>query len=343
MVILLLLFFGAGSMLSLHAAEPALQGPAWEPVVWAAWELKCLGAYDEARLKELFACPKKRRVTLGVVGQGGLSAQGRLARFFDAGNSVAFHDCKDTGQSTHDTGQTEALLDVTAALGIQVDLHVWQPGESFADVAKSFREAGLTCDVVCFFQSFWGPQAKLITAAIRESPTALFLSPYVGFENRPTSEAPQGSACKPWNAQSIPHFILTAPLARRQSQGEVLTPSDRGVSDSEIINFIVPSHHANGPGGTCPSAATAAACVSYLYAVRPEKPTPIEAIQILRKTCTIDRRSLTSAPEFDDVAIDRTEKRISILLKPAPGKQRTLDAPGVLNLYEAYRAAVAPR
>ena len=341
-ILLLALALAACSLPVARAAEPSLQGPVWEPVVSAAWELKCLGAHNDERLKELFECPKKRRVSLAVVGQSGVSAKGRLSRFFEAGNSIAFHDCADPGQNTHDTGQTAVILDAAAALGVQIDLHVWQPGESFEDVAQRFREAGQMCDIVCFFQSFWGQEAAQITKAIRESPKALFVSPHVGYENRPTSEAPQGSACKPWDAESIAHFVLTTPLARRLSQGDILTPLDRDANDSEIINFIVPSHHANGKGGTCPSAGTATACFAYLYAVMPKKPSPIEAIEIFRTTATVDRESLTSAPEFDDAAIDKTEKKIEMFLNPAPGKQRMLDAPGVLHLYNAYRSAVAP-
>lgn len=330
-----LIAVAALSCATIKAAEDKpIQGPPWKPVVWAAWELKCLGVNDEAKLKAMFDFPKQRRVSLAVVGQGGVSTRGRLARFFKAGNTVTYHGCKDAGRCTHDTGQVEVILDVTAALGVQVDLHVYQPGESYSDVAQKFGDAAEVADVVCLYQSFWGPNAKQITKAIRESPSALFVSPYVGYQKRPTSEAPQGSALKPWVKGSIEHFVLAVPLARRKMKGDIETPLDRGPQDTEAINFIAPSHHSSG--GTCPAGGTTAACAIYLYATTPHKPKPKEVIDVLRATSEVDRDVITSVPEFDDACVERLQKKIDLLLHPREGKQRKLDAPGVLNLYGAH-------
>ena len=326
----------AAALLCVFAVPTAF---ALEPAPGAMWELKMLGVDDAEKLKELRDFPKRRRVKLGVVGQGGVSAK-NLEKLVALGNTITYHGCRDPGSSTHDTGQLGVILELTSALGVGVDVHVWQPGQSLQDVADKFREAAAVCDVVCFYQSFWGPDAALITRAIRESPSALFVSPYVESQNRPTSEAPQGSACKPWAPGSIGHFILATPLARKNLKGGILTPSDRGPTDSEAINFIAPSYHASGPGGTCPAGATTTACVLCLYAVIPKRPSPADVVEVLRTTSGVDRKLLTSVSGLDDAAVDGLEKKIAVLRTPASGKQRKLDAPGVLNLLRAHRKAV---
>jgi hypothetical protein len=311
-----------------------------EPTAAAMWELRLLGVDDAVKLDELRNFPKTRRVKLGVVGQGGVSGKS-LGNLLELGSTITYHGCPDPGSSTHDTGQLRVILELTSALGVGVDVHVWQPGESFQDVANEFREAAGVCDVVCFYQSYWGQDAAYITRAIRQSPAALFVSPYVEYEGRPTSEAPQGSACKPWVPDSIGQFVLAAPLARRDMKSGILTPSDRGPTDSEAINFIAPSYHASGPGGTCPAGSTTTACALYLYSVAPERPSPAHVVELLRSTSGIDRKLLASAGGLDDAAIDDLEKKIAGLRTPAPGHERKLDAPGMLNLLEAHRKAVA--
>jgi len=305
----------------------------------AAWELRFLGVDDTAKLSELCDFPKQRRVALGVVGQGGISIK-RMKKYTDQGNTLTYHGCQDSPSDTHDDGQLAVILDITSALGVMVDLHIWQPGQSFKDVADCFRQAGAVTDVVCLFQSFWGPGTALITDAIRESPGALFVSPYVEVGD-PTSQTPQGSACKPWDPGSIGHFVTAIPLARNGKPGELLTPSDRDVNDSEAVNFIAPSYHASGPGGTCPAGATTTACAVYLYAVLAEKQGPTAVINILRETSGIDRALLKNGG-FDEVAIDQLKKKIAILNVPSEGKQRKLDAAGILSLYGAFRKAVTP-
>ncbi|MCK4983514.1 MAG: hypothetical protein KAS17_11355, partial [Victivallaceae bacterium] len=157
---------------------------------------------------------------------------------------------------------------------------------------------------------------------------------------KPTSEAPQGSACKPWVPDSIQHFVLAVPFARKDLKRGILTPSDRNSADSESINFIAPSYYASSRGGTCPAGATTTACAVFLYAVMPGKPSPKNVVDILRSTSGIDRKLLLSVKDMDVAAVDKLQKEIASLRKPAPGKQRKLDAPGVLNLFKAYRKVV---
>lgn len=323
----------------LLCAAPVPTASGGEPSPAAMWELKMLGIDDTAKLDELRTLSKKRRVKLGVVGQGGVSAK-MLGDLLENGNTITYYGCEDPQNSTHDTGQLRVILELTTALDVGVDVHAWQPGESFEEVANEFREAGGACDVVCFFQSYWGKDAALITRAIRESPSALFVSPYVEHGGRPTSEAPQGSACKPWVPDSIGHFVLAAPLARRNLAAGILTPSDRGPDDSEAINFIAPSYHASGPGGTCPAGATSTACALYLYAIAADNPSPSGIVELLRTTSCIDRSLLLSADGLGDAAVDALEKKVADLRTPPSDRQRKLDAPGVLNLYEAHRKAV---
>ena len=306
----------------------------------AAWELKMLGVSDEARLAELASLPKQRHVKLAIVGQGGVSAK-QLAPMLIGDSKAVYHDCADPGSNTHDTQEARVILAITNALGVTVELHLWQPGQDSADVADKFRCAGEVADIVCLYQSFWGPTTPAIHEAIRRSDRALFVSPYVEVGQNQTSNAPQGSACKPWAEGSSLHFVTVVPLSRRAGNGTIITPLDRGPTDSEAINFIAPSYYASGPGGTCPSAAVAAACGVYLYAAMPGAPTPQKVIDLLRDTATVDRALLTSAGEFDDAAITRLEAQIKNLRHPPQGKQRKLDAPGVLHLYNAFRRLVA--
>jgi hypothetical protein len=327
-------FFGT---LAAGAEAPAPEAKA--PAPGAAWELKMLGVNDDAKLKELRDAKKLRRVKLGVVGQGGVSKE-RLKNLLNSGGTITFHNCKSATKSTHDTGQLNVILDISSALGVGVDVHIWQPGKSARDVAKDFRKADKVCDVICFYQSFWGKSAKFITEALRESSSALIISPYVAVGKKPTGEAPQGSACKPWEKDSIENFVLAVPLARKDLKRSPLDPYDRSTEDTEAVNFITPSYYASSRGGTCPAGATTTACAVFLYSVMPEKPTPKAVIDILRSTSGIDRRLLLSAG-MDEAAIDAMQKKIDSLIKPAPGKQRKLDAPGIVNLFKAYQKATA--
>ena len=302
----------------------------------AAWELKMLGVNSPARLDEMAAFKKQRTVKLAIVGQGGVSEK-RLASVLTGGNKVVYHDCADSGANTHDTQEARVTLSITNALGVTVELHLWQAGSDFADVADKFRQAGEVADVVCLYQSFWGSDTPVIHDAIRQSDGALFVSPYVEVGDRLTNNTPQGSACKPWTEDSIMHFVTVAPLSRKAGNGRIFTPKDRGPTDSEAINFIAPSYHASGPGGTCPSGAVAAACAVYLCAAMDDQPTPGEVVELMRDTSKVDRTVLTAADEFDDDDVNALETQVKAMRNPAEGKQRKLDAPGVLSLYDAFR------
>ncbi len=323
----------ASLMIAVVLCQSAVGQPSAHVAAGAEWELRMLGVDSEDKLSRLRAFPRRRVVRLAVVGQGGVSA-GHLQPLGDL-SKVTYHGCADPGTNTHDTQAARVILDLTSPLGVEVELHVWQPGSSFREVADRFRDAAAEVDIVAFFQSFWGPDAKHIEQAIRDSPSALFVSPYVEVGDRSTGTTPQGAAFKPWVPGSIGHFVTVVPLARR-GDGRILTPLDRGLTDSEAINFIAPSYHASGPGGTCPAAEVAAACAAYVHATMPERPEPAEVIDVLRAGVTVDRR-LLAAGAFDDAAVDNLEEGIQRLSRPLKGKQRKLDAPGVLNLYKTYR------
>ena len=313
------LVIGLVCVLSINAPPAVAFVDADEPTPAAAWELRALGVGEPARLDQLRTQPKLRCVRLAIVGQNGVSAK-QLGPLLTSGNSLVYHDCVDPDANTHDTQMARVILELTRPLGVSLELHVWQAGPSFQDYADKFRQAAKVAHIVALYQSFWGKNAAAITQAIRESPTALFISPYVEHGGHATSQTPQGSACKPWAADSIPYFLTVVPLARKQSQGVLLTPTDRGPTDSEAINLIAPSYYASGPGGTCPSAATATACAAYLYAVLPTEPSPTDAVDRLRAMSRVDRAVLTSVEEFNAAAIDRLEKQIETLRQAAPGQ-----------------------
>ena len=325
------------------AAATALAGVApaqnAQPCPAAAWELKLLGADNAAKLKEMRDCPKQRRVKLGVVGSGGVSKE-QLASHTAHGHTFTYHDCADPKKNTHDTAMVKSILDKMTPLGVQVDLHLWQWKKETEDCPGTFSAAGGLCDVVCFYQSFWGKESPMIATAIRESAGALFLSPYVGRGQLPSGQAPQGHAHKPWVPESIGHFVTVTPVARRKPQAGILSPLNRGPQDFQAINFVAPSYHASGPGGTCYGCEVGAACAVYLYAVMPGKPDPAGVIGVLRETAALNRERFTSVDEFDDAAADKLANDVRTLLNPPEGKQRKLDAPGLLDLYAAFRQAV---
>ena len=273
------------------AAASATPVGAEEVAPAAQWELAMMGVGVE-ELPSVAAIAGKRPVELAIVGQGGVS-RGPIGGLLVDGNALFHHGCADPKSNTHDTQEARVILEITRPLGVRVHLHCFQAGESFADVAETFREAAKVADVVVTFQSFWGTDAALITEAIRESPRALVLSPYVEHGGNDTNITPQGHAAKPWDEGSIGHFATVVPLARRSGDGKILRPSARGEFDTEVINFIAPSYHANGAGGTCPSAAVAVALACYVYGAKAEKPAPSEVIERLRRTSKVDRAALT--------------------------------------------------
>ena len=331
--------FGLSVAIAVLCVPRPADGEDMTPCPAAAWELTLLGVDTAAKLKEMQDCPKRRRVKLGVVGSGGVSEQ-KLKAFLEHGHTFTYHDCTDPQRSTHDTAMVKSILDKLTPLGVKVDLQLWQWKNELEDCPGTFRAAGVASDVVCFYQSYWGEESPLIAAAIRESPKALFLSPYVGRNKLPSGQSPQGHAHKPWVPDSIGHFVTAVPWARRRPQGGITLPLNRGPQDFQAINFIAPSYHASGPGGTCYGCEPATACAVFLYAVMPAEPTPAAVVSILRDTSTLSRERLTSVDEFDDAAFGQLEKVVRSLIEPPEGKQRKLDAAGVLDLYAAFQKAV---
>ena len=307
----------------------------------ARWTLTSLGVTDEARLGRLRRLASRQAVSLAIVGQGGVSKK-VLGELLSQGNSLEyrmgpnFPNC-DPEKSTHDTGMARVILGLTSALGIHVDVLVYQPGEEFSSVAEAFAQAGHEADIVAFFQSFWGNEVALMVDSIAQANGALFIGPYGEVGSRHTSTSLQAHAAKPWQSENggIPHLVTAAPLARK-SDGSLLKPLDRGAVDTETINFVAPSYYASGPGGTCLGAVVTTAVAAYIYAARETKPDPLTVLNLLRQTANVDRELLTMAPEFNDETIDRLQQHIDSLVNPTPPKSRKLDTPGVLNLYALY-------
>ena len=308
----------------------------------ARWELSALGVTTEDRLTDLRNLSCRRPVTLAIVGTGGISRR-QLSSRLDGQARLRCCQCPDypdcdPRKDTHDTGQARVILDLTRALGIRVKLLYYQPADSNPEIAKAFAEAGRRADIVITFQSYWGNAGSIIDS-IAQAQDALFISPYVEVGDRPTSTCPQGHATKPWG-EGIPHFITTVPLARK-APGHLTSTLNRGPQDSEIINFIVPSYYASGPGGTCPSAAVAAAVAAWVYSTSARRPRATEVIRLLRETVTVNREVLTSLPEFGEQEIEQLRDEIAAKIDPGPNKSRKLDAAGVVNLYKIYQQVAA--
>lgn len=126
------------------------------------------------------------------------------------------------------------------------------------------------------------------------------------------------------------------PLARKGSPGALCGVQRRDVNDTEVVNFIAPSFYASGPGGTCPSASVAVAVACYIYAASPVGPTPAEVISLMRRTSKVNERLISSTPPFSQAAVATLKKTIQDYTEPQAGHERRLDAPGILNLYDAY-------
>ncbi len=324
------------------AERPALPALADLPDA-PRWELQMLGVTDDATLEALRAQAGRRVVTIGVVGQGGMSLS-NLRPYMPPGCSFvyrsapSFPNC-DPHTGTHDNGQIRVILGLLGALGVRARIASYQPTDDWDTVARDFAAAGERCDIVVGFQSFWGSKAAMLSEAIASRPRALYVSPYVAYDNRPTSTCMQAAAWKPWG-QGLAHFVTCAPLAKR-SDGSVLMPTARDEKDTEIVNFIAPSFHASGPGGTCPGGATTAGVAAYLYAAAPMRPTPTQVTDWLRRSACVDEAALTSAEPFTAEHVEKLRGCIANMMLPAPAGPRMLDAPGVISLRGAFELTVS--
>jgi len=115
----------------------------------------------------------------------------------------------------------------------------------------------------------------------------------------------------------------------------VLTPSTRE-GDTEVVNFIAPSFFASGAGGTCPSAAVAAAVAAFIVAARDEKPEAPEIAAIMRGAVTDDAEVLQERLGWEPGEVEALLGKIDSLAAPGEAHRRTLDAAGVLDLWAAY-------
>ena len=318
------------------ATAQVTEAPAEKPLEGADWELRVLGVPDDAALQSMKALAARRPVTLAIVGEGGVS-QAAVAPLLVQGSTFEYRDgAADPSAETHDTGQLRVILDLAQKLGVQLHVLVYEPPDDYAVVGEALARAGQAADIVVCFHSFWdGDAVTQMAERVRQTSDALYVAPYGEIGEPRTGTSWQAHAAKP-DGSGVPNFVTCIPLARA-SAGELLQPSARDDADTETINFVAPSYYANGPGGTCPSAATTAAVSAYIVAASARKPSPAEITQLLRDTATVDRVALTSVPEFSEATVDRLGAEIARLLDPARNAgQRKLDAAGVLSLRGIY-------
>jgi len=321
-----------------HAAERPL--PAFDAIPEAPrWELQMLGVTDAARLTQVRALVSRRLVRMALVGEGGLSRKGLRPHMYP-GFSLVYRTGEQDSPGAHDTGQIAVILDLLGALGVRVHMTSYQPPDDYKQVGAAFAAAGKEADIVVTYHSFWGDDVRLITEAMASRPQALYLAPYGEIGEPRTSTSMQAHSFKPWG-DGLPNLFTIAPLARK-SDGSILMPSHRDDQDTEIINFIAPSHHANGPGGTCPSVGTMAAVAAYACAAAPQRPDRAELVRLLRESVTVDEAALTSTPPFTAAHVAQLRASLAALQEPDAGHPRKLDAPGVVSLDRLYRALRHP-
>ena len=330
--------FGASTSAPGPATAPARPPSAKQmpPVaVGAAWEIRLLGLDTPEKLRQLRELSGRRPVVLADVGTGGVSVSVLAGR---GGKNVSieyrmgpnFPNC-DPKRNTHDTQMIRCITDITCALGVKLKVLVYQPADKPAQIARAFTEAGKEADIICFYQSYWGDNRPIL-AALRNADRALIISPYAE-TGPPTSRTPQGHAHRPWG-KGIDHFVTVVPLARKDN-GSLCPVSDRDEHDTEVINFVAPSFYASSRGGTCPSALVATAAACYLYAAAPRRPAPAEVISLMRQTSKVDESLIASTPPFSRATAETFKKAVQSYTHPPAGKRRKLDAPGLLNLYDA--------
>jgi len=324
--------------LSLSAALAASALPTWDALPESArWELQMLGVTDAARLAQARALVTNRLVRLALVGEGGLSRKVLLPHLY-RGCTMVYRTGGDSGRGAHDTGQIAVILDLLGALGVRVHLTSYQPADDFAQVAAAFAAAGEEADLVVTYHSFWGEKVTLITDAMASRPDAVFLAPYGEVGEPRTSTSMQAHSYKPWDPHgSLPNLFTCTPLARK-SDGSVLIPSHRDAADTEIINFIAPSYHASGPGGTCPSVGVVAAVAAYACAAAPHPLTREALVARLRQSVTVDEAALTSAPPFTAAHMAKLRASLATLQEPDAGHPRKVDLPGVMSLSRLVQA-----
>jgi len=303
----------------------------------AAWELRLLGVDTLEKLAHLRAISDRRTLSLGVVGTSGVSGSS-LAGKLGKNVTVEYRmgpnspNC-DPQSNTHDTQQLAVALDIINALGVKLKVLSYQAPNTIAGFTEAFAQAGRDADIVVMYQSVWN-NIEPIVQSIRDSEKALFISPYV--ETGPsTNRTHQGYAHRPWG-KGIDHFVTVVPLARKTPSGALCSVQRRDANDTEVINFIVPSFYASGTGGTCPSASVAVAVACYIYAACPVQPTPPEVISLMRRTSKVDEQLISSTPPFSRATVATLKKTIQDYVEPQAGHERRLDAPGILNLYDAY-------
>lgn len=320
----------ARALLPVALLLPSLCRAGQDRPTGADWELRALGVSDATELQAL-RDRVRRPVTLAIVGQGGVS-KARLGPVLVEGNTLDYRMTPDgsepdPGRETHDTSAARVILQLCLRLGVRVRLLVYHAGEPWSDVARGFAEAGREAPVVALYQSFWGNVTAMVES-IEGAPEALFVSPYAEYQHRKTSTCLQAHALKP-EGEGLANFVTVVPLARK-APGRLVQPA-AGPSDTEVVNFVAPSYHASGAGGTCPAAEVAAAVALYAVAVSEVEPTPAALVELLRAASRVDRDALTSVPEFAPFHVDAVERQLE-RLRAGDGGARKLDAAGVLNL-----------
>ena len=319
-------------MLILSSANAAGVNP--KPVSYEQWEAYMLGVNDKDKLEKVRKLARKRVVTLAAIGMGGVS-KSRLAKVLVSGNTLEYCDgAADPKKETHDTVHLRILLKLTLELGIKVRLLVCHP-HSYEACGKAFKQAGKTADLVIFYHSFWGDKVPAMMEQVKQSSNTLFLCPYAQVGNRPTSTCSQAYAVHP-DESGIPNLVTCIPFSRKTG-GALIHPLCRSAeTDSETINFIAPSYYAANTGATCLAAGVTTTVAAYIVAASPEKPTPAQILKLMRENVTVDRKLLTSLPDFNDSQVDKIESEIDFLVKPDKTGLRRLDTPGVLNLWKIF-------
>ena len=299
----------------------------------ASWEAQALGVTDGDKLSEVRALPVVRRVRVAVVGQGGVSLElvkGNLSEDF----TLTYKEgASDVGANTHDTQAVNVMIPLARKLNVPIDFYIYHAGNDFSDVARHFKKAGETADIIILYQSFWGPVDEMVES-IRASTGALFISPYVESGGLPTSTCLQAHSAGD-GQDRLSNFITCAPLARA-APGEVLTPARRNNEDTEVINFICPSYYASGAGGTCPSATVCCVAAAYAVSRLQEKPSPAKLVELLKNSTVAHPTYLLKLPEFSDESLQKLTGQLDTL-----HKEKKLYSPGIVNMYKMYAALKA--
>ena len=301
-------------------------------VAWDAWML----GIDTPEKIQALRNSRKRIPVIGLVSFTGLKREVHQKNL-DDGREIEYVIGKPAGpKSMHDNYQISEVLQIAKHLGVAMRIRVYRVANA-SQFAAALARAGKESDIVLTYHSMWSavpPMAK----AIADNPRTLYIAPYAQIGSKPpTGKSLQARARHP-DGTGLRNFITAIPLARN-SKGLLINPLRRDKNDSETINVVSPSSYASGRGETCPSAGVAAVVAAYIVSSAPkEKISPDEIVRLMVSNSAVPEKRMLGVVNYNASSVKSLRKCLKGLNTPDATGIRRLEAEGVLDLWNIYRA-----